>query len=111
VRVSPRALLYVCDQPEERAIMCLEESGCLFPCTPCTVEREISCTEGGMSAPPRDVGDTVRAQLRIHGRLPRCCGIALPGGDGAQPEQYGSCSGGVGWAWQRPAHAVSLARI
>jgi len=64
VRVSPRALLYVCDQPEERAIMCLKGSGCLFPCTPCTVEREISYTEGGMSAPPRDVGDTVRAQLR-----------------------------------------------
>ena len=64
VRVSPCALLYVCDQPEERAIMCLKGSGCLFPCTPCTVEREISCTEGGTSAPPRDVGDTVRAQLR-----------------------------------------------
>jgi len=64
VCVSPRALLYVYDQPKERAIMCLKGSGCVVPCTPCTVEREISCTEGGMSAPARDVGDTVRAQLR-----------------------------------------------
>jgi len=37
VRVSPRPLLYVCDQPEERAVMCLTGSGCLFPCTSCTV--------------------------------------------------------------------------
>jgi len=64
VRVSPRALLYVCDLPEERAVMCLKESGCLFPCTACTVGRDSSCTEAGTSAPARDVQETVRAQLR-----------------------------------------------
>jgi len=37
--VSPRALLYVCDQPEERAVMCLKGTG-------------------------RDVDETVRAQLK-----------------------------------------------
>jgi len=31
VRVLPRVLLYVCDQPKERAIMCLKGSGCFFP--------------------------------------------------------------------------------
>jgi len=64
VRVSPRALLYVCDQPEERAVMCLKGSGCLFPCTACTVGRDSSCTEAGTNAPPRDVHETVRVQLR-----------------------------------------------
>ena len=64
VRVSPRALLYVCDQPEERAIMCLKGFGCLFPCTSCTVGRDSSCAEAGTNAPARDVHETVRAQLR-----------------------------------------------
>jgi len=63
VRVSPRALLYVCDRPEERAVMCLKGSGCLFLCTACTVGRDSSCTEAGSKSPPRDVHETVRAQL------------------------------------------------
>ena len=64
VRVSPRALLYVCDQPEERAVMCLKGTGCLFPCTPCMVGREDSCSASGADAPSRDVQETVRAQLK-----------------------------------------------
>jgi len=64
VRVSPLALRYECDQPEERAGMCLKGSGCLFPCTACTIGRDSSCTEAGTNAPPRDVHETVRAQLR-----------------------------------------------
>jgi len=44
--------------------MCLKGSGCLFPCTACTVGRDSSCTEAGTNAPPRDVHETVRAQLR-----------------------------------------------
>jgi len=64
VRFSPRALLYVRDQPEERAVMCLKGLGCLFPCTACTVGRDSSCTEAGTNAPPREVHETVRAQLR-----------------------------------------------
>ena len=59
----PRALLYVCDQPEERAIMSLKGSGCLFPCTPCMVERDNSCTTAGAAAPSRDVETTVKSQL------------------------------------------------
>jgi len=64
VRVSPRALLYVCDQPEERAVMCLKGTGYLFPCTPCMVGREDSCSASGADAPSRDVQETVRAQLK-----------------------------------------------
>lgn len=63
VRVSPRALLYGCDQPEERAVMCLKAAGCLYPCTPCKVSRESSCAAEGASAPARDVQETVSAQL------------------------------------------------
>jgi len=63
VPVSPRVLLYVCDQPEERAIMGLKGSGCFFPCTPCMVERDNSCTAAGAAAPSRDVDATVKSQL------------------------------------------------
>jgi len=64
VRFSPRALLYVCDEPEERALMCLKRTGCLFPCTPCMVGQEDSCSASGADAPSRDVQETVRAQLK-----------------------------------------------
>jgi len=63
VRVSPRAHMNVCDQPEERAVKCLKGSGCLFPCTACTVGRDSSCSEAVTNAPARDVHETVRAQL------------------------------------------------
>jgi len=63
VRVSPRVLLYVCDKPEERAIMCLKGSECFFPCTPCMVERDNSCTAAGAAAPSLDVDATVKSQL------------------------------------------------
>lgn len=33
--VSPRVVLYVCDQPEERDIVCLKRHGTAFSCTPC----------------------------------------------------------------------------
>jgi len=64
VLVSPRAFLYVCDQPEERAVMCLKDTCCIFPCTPCMVEREDSCSASGADAPSRDVDETVQAQLK-----------------------------------------------
>lgn len=64
MHVSPRALLYVCDQPEERAVMCLKAVGCLYPCTPCKVGREFSCFAEGATAPARDLKETVGAQLR-----------------------------------------------
>lgn len=64
VRVSPRVLLYVCDQLEERAVMCLKASGCLYPCTPCMTSRENACSASGATAPARDVDATVAAQLQ-----------------------------------------------
>jgi len=64
VLVSPRALLFVCDQPKERAVMCLKSTGGNIPCTPCMVEREDSCSACGADAPSRDVDETVRAQLK-----------------------------------------------
>ena len=63
MRVSPRPLLYVCDQPEERAVMFLKATGCLFPCTPCMAGRADSCSAEGGKAPSRDVDETVGAQL------------------------------------------------
>lgn len=61
--ISPRALLYVCDQPEERAVMCLKASGCQFPCTPCMCPRDASCAAEGVDARSRVVAETVSAQI------------------------------------------------
>ena len=61
---SSRALLYVCDQPAERAVMCLKGFGCQLPCTSCSVGRDSSCMEAGTTAPAKDMHGTVRAQLR-----------------------------------------------
>ncbi|GAB0496821.1 hypothetical protein MMPV_008142 [Pyropia vietnamensis] len=65
VRVSPRALLYVCDQKEERAVMCLKSSGCQYPCTLCMCEKGAACTDKkqGLQARRRSVRATVEAQL------------------------------------------------
>jgi len=43
--------------------MCLKVSGCLFPCTECTVGRDSSCAETGTNDPRRNVHETMRAQL------------------------------------------------
>lgn len=64
VRMSPKVLLYVCDQLEERAIMCLKASVRLYPCTPCTTIREDACSASGATAPAHDVDATVAAQLQ-----------------------------------------------
>ena len=63
VRVSPRVLLYVCHQPEERASMCLKGYGCFFTCTPCMVGRINSSTAAGAAAPSRDFDATVKSHL------------------------------------------------
>jgi len=44
--------------------MCVKGTGGNFPCTPCMVEREDSCSACGADAPSRDVDETVRAQLK-----------------------------------------------
>jgi len=112
VRVSPRALLYVCDQPEERAVMCLKGTGCLFPCTPCMVGREDSCSASGADAPSRRPGDgTGAAQERHDGDLLGRGGEACRGRVGAQPQQRGPCDGRVGWPWKWSPHAVPIARF
>ena len=35
----PRVLLYVSDQPEERAVLCLKPGNCAYPCSLCKVEK------------------------------------------------------------------------
>ena len=34
----PRVLAYICDQPEERAVLCLKAGQCQQPCTSCSVQ-------------------------------------------------------------------------
>jgi len=44
--------------------MCPKVTGCIFPCTPCMVERKDSCLASGADSSSRDVDETVRAQLK-----------------------------------------------
>jgi len=70
MRVSPRVIIYVCDQPEERAFMCRKATGCRFPCTSCVVDRDHSCDKSGDRAPRHDGRDGLRAiERRQHDQL------------------------------------------
>ena len=40
VRAFVRLLLYLCDEPEERAVPCLKAGMCKHPCSLCTTTRE-----------------------------------------------------------------------
>jgi len=101
VRVSPRALLYVCDQPEERALMFLRVSGCLYPFTPCMAARQDPCSAGGASAPSRDFEETVNAQLgNVNmSNFLGCRHATNRGSARSQPQQCGSSGGRLGWPW------------
>lgn len=63
----PRLLLYVCDQPEERAVLCLKGGNCRLPCSQC--DATVDCMGAGeaLSAADRDVVETLERQLEAFG--------------------------------------------
>jgi len=68
-----RVLLYSCDQPEERAVLCMKGGNCARPCSNCEVLAEDACTSRGVDAADREVISTVEGQmeataLRLTGR-------------------------------------------
>ena len=58
-----RVLLYACDRPEERSVLCLKAGKCTYPCTTCMVRADDACTEAGVNADERDVVKTLERHL------------------------------------------------
>lgn len=61
----PRVLLYVCDQPEERAVLCLKAGKCQRPCTLSDVRVEVTGTSEALSARERNVVEMLERQLEV----------------------------------------------
>jgi len=63
VRMFLRVLLYVCDQPEERAILCLRAGTSGKPCSSCRVSAEDSVLPVALNAAEREVVPTLERHL------------------------------------------------
>jgi len=66
VNISPRLILYVSDQPEERDVVCLKRHGSAYDCTPCMARSTSSGVRPsrGNSPKERNVLKTVKLQLK-----------------------------------------------
>jgi len=58
-----RILVYACDRPEERSVLCLKAGNCGRPCSTCDVLAEDACTVKGMEGAPRVVIDFLEDQM------------------------------------------------
>jgi len=66
-----RVLLYICDQPEERAVLCLKGGKCEFPCSNCQVHVNVAGSPEAMDAEDRVVIDTLENHLEGAGHRTR----------------------------------------
>lgn len=72
-----RILLYACDRPEERSVLCLKAGNCGHPCSNCDVLAEDACTVKGCEGVPRVVIDSLEDQTeatmlrRVNKKRPR----------------------------------------
>lgn len=62
-RAFPRVLLYICDQPEERAVLCFKSVGSARPCSSCTVAAKDMVSAAALTATDRDVVQSLEKQL------------------------------------------------
>lgn len=63
----PRLLLYICDQPEERAVLCFKPRMCYRPCSICDVLFKDLGTPAEMCAGERNALSLTMRQLEVHG--------------------------------------------
>lgn len=63
----PRVLLYVCDEPEERAVLCLKAGQCQRPCSQCNVLVDVAGSSEALDSSDRDVVETLEHQLEVDG--------------------------------------------
>lgn len=75
----PRLLLYISDQPEEMAGVCLKQGMCRHPCSHCTVELRDCGTERALNAEEGFVLRTLRnpSEFSGHRRYSRHSGSRL----------------------------------
>jgi len=72
-----RILLYVCDQPEERAVLCLKAGSCHRPCSGCYVAAADMVSADALDTANRDAINTLddhlesAAHARYHREAPR----------------------------------------
>lgn len=62
----PRVLFYVCDQPEERAVLGLKGGQCTYPCTTCMAKIDIIKAPQAADAEDRNVINTLSNQLEAY---------------------------------------------
>lgn len=67
LKAFPRLLLYVCDQLEERAVLCLKTGQCQRPCSQCDVSVDMICEAEALTAEERDVVYMLERQLEASG--------------------------------------------
>jgi len=59
----PRILLYVCDQPEEKAVLCIKGGNCKFPCSSCLVPADLAGAPAALKATERSAVETLKRQV------------------------------------------------
>ena len=62
----PRVLLYICDQPEERAVLGLKGVQCPYPCTSCMAKIDIVGAPQAVNAEERNVVNTLTNQVEAY---------------------------------------------
>lgn len=67
LRLFPRLLLYICDQPEERLVLCLKGGKCKRPCSQCDVKVEICGAPVALDARARAVVASLERHLESAG--------------------------------------------
>ncbi|KAK1859253.1 hypothetical protein I4F81_001850 [Pyropia yezoensis] len=69
----PRILMYICDQPEERSVLCLKPGQCSKPCSTCDTPLMSLSAPSALTAMERTILITLHPQLEaathlLHGR-------------------------------------------
>jgi len=59
----PRLLLYICDIPEEKAILCLKSGACMRPCSMCDVHVKLAGAPAALNAKDRDARKGLERQV------------------------------------------------
>jgi len=62
----PRVLLYLCDQPEERAVLGLKGGQCAHPCTSCMAKIDVISAPEAVTADERNVINTLTNQMEAY---------------------------------------------
>lgn len=66
----PRLLLYICDYPEEKAVMGLKSGMCAHPCSMCNVSVDDAGSPRALDAQDRECLRMLKKQLGLCQRLP-----------------------------------------